>query len=389
MPSPTSHAADNPLSIIAAIALGTVSVAAFNVQPMYLGALADHLGFDAQSLGLLAGIEVAGTAVAGVVALYWVKRWNWRRVAQIALTTMIVGNILSALVSDFVVLAGIRFVTGVVGMGSGYALSIAALSDTRNVDANFSYAVVAMVAIGALGFLVLPGYIGVWGPRAIFYPLALIALITLPTTRFLPTTSRKVNATQTGQNPTANRLVWLAVACQCIWYVGLGGFWAFIERLATNAGIAAGGIGQALAIGLAIGLAGAIAAAAVADKFGRILPFTIAMFGQIAALTLLIDLNSLTWLIVAICVYNTAWNFALPYIFAIAAVADTSGRLVVLMSTAQAVGLTIGAVVAGAMVSRYGLSAILIQAAALALASLAIYWVITRYLHNPNKTPID
>ncbi|MBT6209749.1 MAG: hypothetical protein HOI35_06995, partial [Woeseia sp.] len=54
------NAADRPIAIAAAIAIGTVAVAVFNVQPMYIGALADHLGFSAGQLGLIAGVEVAG-----------------------------------------------------------------------------------------------------------------------------------------------------------------------------------------------------------------------------------------------------------------------------------------------------------------------------------------
>ena len=53
------NAADRPIAIAAAIAIGSVAVAVFNLQPMYLGALADHLGFSAGQLGLIAGVEMA------------------------------------------------------------------------------------------------------------------------------------------------------------------------------------------------------------------------------------------------------------------------------------------------------------------------------------------
>jgi len=367
------NAADRPIAIAAAIAIGSVAVAVFNLQPMYLGALADHLGFSAGQLGLIAGVEVAGSAIAGVAAIFWVRLWNWRRVALIALLTMVIGNIASAFVTDFVTLATIRFCTGLIGAGTAYALSVAALSDTRDVDKNFSITIVAMVSVAIVGFLVLPPYIAELGPQAVFWSLAFIATITLPMIRSLPTKSHKSLADETNHSKSGSTLVWLAVACQCVWYMGLGGVWAFVERLATDANIAAEGIGQALAIGLAVGLIGAFAAALLADRFGRIIPFTIAMLGQVAAVVLLVDLESISTLIIAICVYNTTWNFALPYLFAVAAVADTGGRLVVLMTTAQALGLTIGAMIAGTIVGRYGLEAMLYQGGILAIAALAIY----------------
>ena len=56
---------DSPASITTVVFLGAVAVAGFNIQPMYLGALADHLSFSAEELGLVAGSEIAGGALAG------------------------------------------------------------------------------------------------------------------------------------------------------------------------------------------------------------------------------------------------------------------------------------------------------------------------------------
>ena len=88
-----------------------------------------------------------------------------------------------------------------------------------------------------------------------------------------------------------------------------------------------------------VGLGGALMAAVIGNRFGRVLPFALAMLGQVIAITLLRDLQSPPLLIFAICLYNGSWNFALPYLFATAAMSDSSGKRVVLMSTAQALSL--------------------------------------------------
>ena len=116
---------------------------------------------------------------------------------MIALLTMVIGNIASAFVTDFVTLATIRFCTGLIGAGTAYALSVAALSDTRDVDKNFSITIVAMVSVAIVGFLVLPPYIAELGPQAVFWSLAFIATITLPMIRSLPTKSHKSLADET------------------------------------------------------------------------------------------------------------------------------------------------------------------------------------------------
>ena len=68
------QAVDNPadrlVSIAVAIIIGVVGVAVFMVQPIYLGALADHLFYTNEQLGLIAGVELSGSALAGFAALY-------------------------------------------------------------------------------------------------------------------------------------------------------------------------------------------------------------------------------------------------------------------------------------------------------------------------------
>ncbi len=364
---------DRPRSIATIVFLGAAAVAGFNIQPMYLGALADHLSFTAEQLGLIAGLEVAGGALAGIAATFWIRRWNWRRMAFFALLALALGNVASAYATDFETLALIRFLTGFLGIGTNYALAIAALGDTRKVDRNYSIAVVVQVSVAILGFAVLPPYIGSLGTEAVFLPLALLAIAVLPFLGCLPRGGVREEAPATTSRASSSVPIWLALGCQCIWYLGIGGVWAFVERLGNEAGIDAEGIGNALAIGMAVGLLGAFAAAGVANRFGRIIPFTVAMLGQVVAVWLLADLQDQTGLIIAICIYNGAWNFALPYMFALAASADTRGQLVVLMSTAQAIGITLGATLAGAIIGNYGLLAVTYQGGGAAIGAIAVF----------------
>ncbi len=373
---------DRPGAIAVIVLLGAVAVAGFNIQPMYLGALADHLGFSAEQLGLIAGLEIAGGALAGIVATLWIRRWSWRRVALVALSALAVGNIASAYVTDFESLLAIRFLTGFLGVGTNYALAIAALSDTRHTERNFSIAVGVQVAIAIAGFMILPSVIATGGTAAVFLPLSVIAILLLPFLRFLPDGGSKEDVLDADDVPVSPIAIWLALGCQAVWYLGIGGVWAFVERIGADAGIDAEGIGYALALGMAVGLVGAFAAAAVADRFGRVLPFTVAMLGQVVAVWLLADLRDINGLIIAICLYNGTWNFALPYVFAMAALADTRGKLVVLMTTAQAVGLTFGVTLAGALIGRYELAAVTYQGAVAAMATLAMFAILATMLRS-------
>jgi predicted MFS family arabinose efflux permease len=373
MPEDSTRFDDSPASVAAIVMLGAVAVAGFNIQPMYLGALADHLGFSAAQLGLIAGAEIAGSALAGVVAVSWVRRWNWRWVALAALLALGAGNLASAYATRFEVLIVLRSLTGFFGIGTSYALAIAALSATRQTERNFSIAIVAQVSIAILGFLMLPSYMAKAGTPAVFLPLAAIAFLLIPVLNFLPAGGRRGSLEAVYQRPSTAWLIWVALLCQCVWYLGLGGVWAFVERIAVNASIDAGEIGAGLAIAMAVGLLGAFVAAVIADRWGRVIPFALAMLIQLVALSLLADLRDYRGFVIAICLYNAAWNFALPYLFSLAALADVRGQLVVLMSTAQAVGLTVGASVAGALIGRWGLGAVPWQGGAAAFAALLIF----------------
>lgn len=371
---------DRPASIAVIVLLGAVAVAGFNIQPMYLGALADHLGFSAEQLGLIAGGEVAGGALAGIAATFWIRRWNWQRVAFTALLVLGVGNLVSAYVTDFESLLVVRFLTGFFGIGTNYALAIAALSDTHHTERNFSIAVVVQVSVAIAGFTLLPAFIGESGTPAVFLPLAAVAIALIPFLKLLPAGGQKTVAASSESVTTPSWPIWFALACQCVWYLGLGGVWAFMERIGVNAGVDAAGIGNALAIGMAVGLLGAFMAAAVADRFGRVVPFVVAMLGQVVAVWSLSGLEEFNGLVIAICLYNGTWNFALPYLFSMAALADTRGQLVVLMSTAQAVGLTFGAMLAGAIIGRFGLLAVTWQGGVAAIAALFIFVMLGRAL---------
>ena len=207
---------DRPASIAAMVLLGAVAVARFNIQPMYLGALADHLGFSAEQLGLIAGLEVAGGALAGIAATFWVRRWHWQRVALAALLALAAGNVLSAYITHFETLTAVRFLTGFLGIGTNYALAIAALSDTRHTERNFSIAVVVQISVAITNFVILPGYISELGTPAIFLPLAAIAILILPFLKNLPIGGDKTEP-DVDETATSSRWpIWFALACQCV-----------------------------------------------------------------------------------------------------------------------------------------------------------------------------
>ena len=269
-------------------------------------------------------------------------------------------------------------------MGTGYALAMAALSDTKNTVRNYSFTVVLQVTTAILGFTLLPTYIAQTGVSALLIPLGLMPIALLPLVHLLPTGNTKNIADNTHRVEGPSIAIWLTIGCMSIWYLGVGGVWAFVERMGVEAGLNTVSVGHGLALGMAGSLLGSFLAGAIADRIGWIVPFTIGMVGQLLALWYLGQLYQLNDLIIAVFLFNGTWNFCIPYIFGLASKADRDGRFIVLLTTAQASGLTIGATIAGTIAGDFGLAAVTYIGAIASLTALVIFIIAARILHSEN-----
>jgi len=230
-----------------------------------------------------------------------------------------------------------------------------------------------------VGLLLMPYLTPQWGTAGIVLPIAAFAVLSLPFVYWLPMRHRATDAAvATAAGEDSKTLVWIGLGIHLLWYVGVGAVWAFVERLGVEAGLAHTAIGQALAIAMAVGLAGAFAATIAGHRYGRIVPFAVAMMGQVFALRLLAGQPDYAAYVGAVCVYNLTWNLALPYLLGLIAKADTTGRFSVLIPTAQAAGVSLGPVVAGLAVGGIGLQVVLYLGSATALLALAIYIPLAR-----------
>ena len=67
-----------PISIVAALVVSIVGVFGLMTQPMVVGIYKDLLGFSLEQGGLVIVAEIAGGALASVLAMFWITRVNWR-----------------------------------------------------------------------------------------------------------------------------------------------------------------------------------------------------------------------------------------------------------------------------------------------------------------------
>ena len=86
-----------PISIVTAIVVSVVGVFGLMTQPMVVGVYADMLGFDYQQGGNVIIAEIAGGALASILAMFWINKVNWRLAVLFALLCVAAGNVLDIL----------------------------------------------------------------------------------------------------------------------------------------------------------------------------------------------------------------------------------------------------------------------------------------------------
>ena len=203
----------------------------------------------------------------------------------------------------------------------------------------------------------MPFAVASYGLGGILIPLGAVTLLIAPLVRWLPSaSSRQHDVSAAGASAGVGPAL-LALSILLIWCIGLGGIYAFEERIGVAGGLEQTRVGSALAVAVAIGFLGAMAASWVADRWGRILPVSVALLAQVGAIALL--QGELSWIEFAVSasVFHFFWNFTGPYLMGMVASSDATGRIAVLMPAAQTGGFAAGTALAGNLMAEGSLLA--------------------------------
>ena len=365
--------ADKPTTIVAALLLGCVGVFAIMAGPIMTEVLVASLGLPPDAAGQIFAVEALGTALAPLAATLWMGRVRWRTAAIIALVVVVAGNVVSSYQTAAGPLTALRFAVGFLGQGTAFTLAIAIVSGTLQKERNFAFLIAAQVVLGVLCFLLLPlprdGGIG-----GVLLPLAGLALLALFTTAWVPQP-----ATVTGHHAAAGGAggsagpALVALAVMLIWCTGLGAIWAFVKLIGTSAGIDPARVGVALGISTGVATTGALAASWLADRIGRIIPVTVALLVQVAMIALLQGQMSFVQFAVTAAVFQIFWNLTGPYIMGTIALSDNTGKVSLLIPTAQIGGFFLGPVIAGQFLTGQGFGPANTVAIVCCLAALALF----------------
>ena len=326
--------------------LSLVAALIGNIQPIFLGALAETFSLNGRQLGFIGGAEMGGSCLASLSAVYWFPRVRLRRLAFFALSVGLIGNLATSWVSDYSLLLLVRFTIGFLGSGVLYAMTLGLIGQLKNPDRVIAIAIIFQVLSLAVGMVGVPLLMTWWQLPGVTIALALLFSTGFLLLHLLP--ERVAVETARGASPDGFRfLPGALLASLIVFSVGLGGVWAFMERIGSSAGFSMVDIGNALAVSGLVGGLGALVAALLGTRLGRLLPIVFALSLEIVTCFLLATKTDWYSYLLAIALFNFCWNLTLPYLMGAIAASDVSGRFMVLIPAAQTGGYALGPLLVG------------------------------------------
>ena len=341
---------DSTKCVAAGIFMGVMGGEVFIVQPGFVQGLVEYAHFSEQQAGFVASAEMSGFAVVTLLIGALSGRLPWQRVLAVCIGLAVVGNLLSLLVQTPGWFAGMRFITGL-GSGGIVSIGFASLGLSSRPDRSFGFMIMWSGVYGAVVLFAMPTAYSLVGMNGVIWFFALLAAAGFLFVPWMPASGTQHVTSES----SAVDLGWfyksLALTAMLFYFLAQGVVWAYLFRIATDAGISEQAAANGLTLAQLGGVIGALVPALVGARFGRapmlfiaiacgIIPLVFFMHGGLTA----------TLYTVAVFIYNYGFNKAHPYFLATMATFDQTGRVVTHAVALQTLGLAIGPAVGGLLV---------------------------------------
>jgi predicted MFS family arabinose efflux permease len=346
--------------------------------PIIVGALVDKLGYSPTAAGYVASCDLAGLCIGSAVTSTLAHRLHWRRYVGAAVVACIALNVVCASAAGFWVLAILRLAAGSAA-GAVYAAALLLLSRGDDSVRSFSLMIFASVVANAIVLAVFPALGQRWGPAALFIAIALVLSVTFPLVRRLP------DASSRGQGPspdsrirgTIPALSALCLVAVAFFYVAIGSYWTYAERMGLESGLPSSAVHALLSIGVLLSAAGCLLAFWLSQRVGQSRPLLVALGLLAVTLMLHAAIPQPSMYIITLGVLQLSWNFVDIFQLGTLAVIDPTGRAGALVPAAQGAALAIGPTAGGTMLALgQGYAGVLVLGGAAAMLATISYAIV-------------
>jgi DHA1 family inner membrane transport protein len=330
----------------ALIAVSVSSITPILAMPVIVGALQDHWGYSAATAGYVSSADLFGVFIGSVATSVGARRLHWRRYVATAMVLSAAFNVLSMLGPRPLWFAMVRLGAGLTS-GSAYAASLALLSRTPDPTRSFALSVCAQVLCNSLVLATFPLAIEHGGLAAAFAAIAALCLATLPVTSTLPTTDRSPVGSITKHLAHLPREGYSAACLLCLlavgcFYLTIGSYWAYCERIGLEAGLSPDRVHQLLSVGVLFSAAGCLLAPWFSRRMGLTAPLLFSLIILATALAMNAALPNAALFVISLGIVQVCWNFVDIFQLGALAELEPSGRAAALVPAAQGLALAMG-----------------------------------------------
>ncbi|WGW11849.1 MFS transporter [Saxibacter everestensis] len=328
------------------------------IAPVIAGQLSEQFSLTPGQVGFLFSVELGSFSLATIPAYLWLPRLNLRIATFVFTGIFIIGNVVSGLVTSYPQLLGVRLITSLAA-GSIIVIILSISGRTGNRNRAFGIFVVSQLAMGALVLAIIPPIFVNHGVSAVYWGLAVLALLSLPVARLIPGTEfLRTAASAALPRPDRSRLpvgrIALGLLGVLLFYIALSGTWSFMVGIATGAGLAPDTSSRILSVATVAGIASAVTATIIGSRGNRAWLLAVGYVFMAVSILLLFGGPGVVRFAVAAIIFKFTWTFILPFILSSIADLDQGGQMMNTTNLMIGTGFAIGPAVSGVLIERMG-----------------------------------
>lgn len=365
-------------------------------MPVFLGHYVDAFGFGIGVAGRIASAETLGMAIGQAIAAFWAARAgvDLRRIAAACLMAFAIAQLASVWHGSSLELSAARLVSGIAGPGLLFAVLGIYLASAQNPDRAYSLYYGVAFVVGPIGLYLLPSVLTRVGSAPVYATLSLLAVAGMLLLLAFPPRKADLRENTIAAAPRAEsrRLVSkLLIGSLFVNYIGNGGVWVYMERIADSHGVDPTTRASYLAIGMATGLLGTVLAFSLATRMPRIGAITVGNAALVTSYAMLLWGASGSGFLAANVLLNVAVTLATPFYLSALARLDPSGGAVGWGVLAFGLGYGLSPGVISVLVGDAHFDAALEFAIVTALAALLLAlaaWLYERGRSGAGRAPV-
>jgi predicted MFS family arabinose efflux permease len=349
------------------------------VMPLLLGVLADTYAFSEGQLGDLGATYSAGATLIALTSVVWMRDL-YLRLPVVLFLLVGLGAVASvAFVNRYPFMLATFLMAGI-GFGGVYSSMIALLARTDDPNRSFGW----QWAVGSL-----PGVFLLYAIPAVATPtggvrstfalivaangVMAVASVALPKRLKTRLAAARPVAAGARALPTTRYPLWIGLFGVFAFYLGVTGGWAFLGRIAAQAGLPGPYAGTVLAIGSAASSVVAFVAGEISALGSRRSAMTLAGTTMTIGLAMIGHSPTRVGYAVGTILFIGLSTFVLTFSIGLVARLDTAGRAAGLPAAALGAGSILGPAVAGHVFQAGGARTMLVACGLSLLMGLGAY----------------